>query len=293
MPAKRSVHHSHQHAASLSTDNTHETGHPLQNVSPRTSRAAAFRGTAVGTDPLRSNRVYEPPFSGSIRIVICPCFISHLAFAHEVCRRRQLFGSLIRHARSSAPFSLRIPVILATFRGAAVLAARLSRRPLSSLCTARIAAVRVAPIAVPMNMKQGAAPAAGDLVEFRPVLGEATSWTLETEGCIIPLFRQSSEERGYRPPPPPLPSRRSSCRSRRRRASFRPITSASVDARTTGHCKQNTYIAPPSGGGTAGLRPTGEQRKPIPLSGIGWSRGAVPPSSQNADPGKGRLMGPC
>lgn len=70
MTAKRSVHHSHQHAASLSTDNTHSTGHPLQNARPFTNWVAALRGIAVGTDPVSHKRVYDPPFSGVSRIFI-------------------------------------------------------------------------------------------------------------------------------------------------------------------------------------------------------------------------------
>lgn len=67
MPAKRSVHHSNQLAASLSTDNTHRTGHPLQNARPRVNANAVFRGTAVGTNPVSRKRVYDPPCSGASR----------------------------------------------------------------------------------------------------------------------------------------------------------------------------------------------------------------------------------
>ena len=84
MSAKRSVHHSHQLAASLSTDNTHRTGHPFQKAKPRAKRAAVQRGTAVGTDPESRKHVYDPPCSGVSRILICPSFIAHLAFAREV-----------------------------------------------------------------------------------------------------------------------------------------------------------------------------------------------------------------
>ena len=91
MSASRSVHHSHQHAASLSTDNTHATGHPLHSDSPPASRAALFRGIAVGTDPQSRNRVYAPLFWGESCIFLCPFFITHLAFPLEVCRSGQDF----------------------------------------------------------------------------------------------------------------------------------------------------------------------------------------------------------
>ena len=91
MSASCSVHHSHQLAASQSTDNTHTTGHPLHSDSPCASLAAVLCGIAVGTDPQSCNRVYAPLFCGDNCIFICPCFIMHLALPHEVCRPGQVF----------------------------------------------------------------------------------------------------------------------------------------------------------------------------------------------------------
>jgi hypothetical protein len=193
MSAKRSVHHSHQHAASLSTDNTHRTGHPLQNARPRASHRAVLLGIAVGTDPESRSLVYAPPCSFVSAIFICPFFISHLAFAREICLLCQVFGSLIRHAASIArtPITLSVPVICAAFFGRSVFLPRLCIRPLQPLGSARIAAVGVPPIAASMNIKVSAASAACDLVKLRLVLGETKTGLLGkmTRSCPYPLDR--------------------------------------------------------------------------------------------------------
>ncbi len=191
MSAKRSVHHSHQHAASLSTDNTHRTGHPLQNARPRASHSAVLLGIAVGTDPESRSLVYAPPCSGLSVIFICPSFILHLAFAREVCRLCQVFGSLIHHAVSISrpPLPLRVSVIRAAFFGRSVFLSSLCIRPLQPLGAARVAAVGVPSIATPVDVKVSAASTACNLVKLRLVLGETKTGLLgkTTRSCPYPL----------------------------------------------------------------------------------------------------------
>ena len=204
MPAVSSVHHSHQHAASLSTDNTHVTGHPLQNDRPWTSWIALARGTEVGTEPESRSRVYAPSFSGSRTIRIFPYFIMRLAFERMTCLIGQVFGSLIHHAAFDlkTSSSLRIAVIFATFLRFSVFATRRLSAFLSAFNTTAISAVGVSSVASAVNVKKMAAGAACDFVEFRCVLGEARFWTSPTTRCMMPLSLVSSEERGCTPPPP-------------------------------------------------------------------------------------------
>jgi hypothetical protein len=85
MSAKTSVHHSHQHAVSLSTHNTHATGQPLQKSSARTSRATSFLITELGTTPVSRSRVNRPPYTGDKTARKRPSFTVHLL--REVCLR--------------------------------------------------------------------------------------------------------------------------------------------------------------------------------------------------------------
>lgn len=212
MPTKRSVHHSHQLAASLSTDNTHRTGHPLHNARPRAKVAAVLRDTAVGTNPESRKRVYDPPCSGASRSFICPFFISHLAFADEVWRFGQVFGSLIRHASPVArtPIPLRVPVILATLLGRPVLLPRPCLRPLEPHVAASVAAVRVPSIAAPVDVELCAAGPANDFKKLRLNLGETKTGLLgkTTRSCPYPLDRHRVTRRaaGSSPHPPPSSS---------------------------------------------------------------------------------------
>jgi len=212
MSAKRSVHHSHQHAASLSTDNTHRTGHPLQNARPRASHSAVLLGIAVGTDPESRSLVYAPPCSGVSAIFICPFFILHLAFAREMCRLCQVFGSLIRHAVSIArsPIPLRVPMISAALFGRSVFLSSLCIRPLQPLRPARVAAVGMPPVATPVDAKVGSASAAGDLANLRLVLGETKTGLLGRMNRSSPYpldqHRVTRRAAGSSPRPPPSSS---------------------------------------------------------------------------------------
>lgn len=167
MPAKRSVHHSHQHAVSTATDNAHSTGPPLQKQSLRASRATSLCATLLGTTPVSRNLVNDPPWTGYRVARNNPFSIAHLAFAHEVCRPCQLLGSLIPHASGSDPSplppgALRVPVVLPPFHRQAVPPPGLPRRPAPTFTTAWNAAVRVPPVTAPVDQEIFAAGAALD-----------------------------------------------------------------------------------------------------------------------------------
>jgi hypothetical protein len=165
MPARRSVHHSHQHAVSMATDNAHSTGPPLQKRSPRTSRATSLRATLLGTTPVSRNRVYDPPWTGDRVARNSPFSIAHLLT--EVCTDGLRPGSLIPHASGLdpsplPPLPLRVPVILAPLHGRPVPPPGRPCRPPSPLSAARSAAVRVPPVAAPVDQELVAAGAAPD-----------------------------------------------------------------------------------------------------------------------------------
>jgi hypothetical protein len=73
-------------------------------------------------------------------------------------------------------------------------ATSLPRRPVTPVRTAIIAAVGMAPVTAPVNMKRSSAGAAGDDVKLRIAPGEAKNWTNATDDAMMQSIYSSSEE---------------------------------------------------------------------------------------------------
>ncbi len=174
--------------------------------------------------------------------------------------KRLLTPALLGHAAAILPApipssSLRIPVIQAPFL-------RLPVGVISRVCrlapprrAARITAIGVAPVAAAMNVKQGSACPTDDLVQLHPlrvrrIIGPLGRRTLSS----TPFHSFQGGARCARPPPPPMPSCRSILPCSADPGQFSSAVHA-TSRRTAWRCIQTPYIAPPAGGGTAGLRP--------------------------------------
>lgn len=200
---------------------------------------------------------------------------------------RLLTPALLGHAATILPTpippsSLHIPVVQAPLLRLPVGVISRVCRLASPRRAARITAIGVAPVAAAMNVKQGSACPTDDLVQLHPL---RVRWIIGPSGrrtlCSTPFHSFQGGARCARPPPPPMPSRRSTLP-----CSADPGQFSYVEQAILGRCIQTPYIAPPAGGGTAGLRPREIQGNRFLLAESAGSGGLRPPQARAPIPGK-------